>query len=81
LHYRDLLAADGKLKAPAEIEGLLAARGIVKKTPIVSYCTGGIRSGWMTMVLQSLGYDASNYAGSMWQWSSLPPEQFPLRTD
>lgn len=81
LHFKDLLGKGGKLKTPAEIQTLLNGRGIVKKTPIITYCTGGIRSGWMTMVLRSLGYNASNYAGSMWQWSSLPVEQFPLTTE
>lgn len=78
--YRDFLDKDGKLLPRAEIEKLLASKGVSKDTSIVSYCTGGIRSGWFTTVLNDLGYTARNYAGSMWDWSAAPPDQYPLVT-
>lgn len=34
----------------------------------------------MTSVLVSLGYNAKNYAGSMWEWSSKGDENHPLVT-
>lgn len=78
LWYRDLLDADGKLKPRAEIERLLAARGVTKDREVVAYCTGGIRSGWVTTVLSDLGYKARNYAGSAWEWSGSPAAEYPL---
>lgn len=76
--YKDLLDKDGKLLPRAEIEKRLAALGASKDTPIVAYCTGGIRSGWFTSVLNDLGYTARNYAGSMWEWSAAPADAYPL---
>ncbi|HYD66204.1 sulfurtransferase [Azospirillum sp.] len=76
--YKDLLDKDGKLLPRAEIEKRLAALGASKDTPIVAYCTGGIRSGWFTSVLNDLGYKARNYAGSMWEWSASPADAYPL---
>lgn len=78
--YKDFLDKDGKLLPRPEIEKILAAKGVSKDASIVSYCTGGIRSGWFTTVLNDLGYKARNYAGSMWDWSAGPADQFPLVT-
>ena len=52
--------------------------GLRDDTIVVAYCTGGIRSGFMYMVLRWCGYErAQNYDGSWWEWasdSSLPIE-------
>lgn len=38
---------------------------------IIAYCTGGIRSGFVYMVLRGCGFpQARNYDGSWWAWSS-----------
>lgn len=79
LHYRDLLAADGRLLPREEILSKLREKGITPKLEIISYCTGGVRSGWLTAVLIDLGFDAKNYAGSMWEWSASPESEYPLR--
>ncbi len=76
--YRDLVDKKGVLKKKDEIIHILASRGIKKTTRIVAYCTGGIRSAWMVVVLRHLGYESYNYAGSMWQWSSRDEKKFPL---
>jgi thiosulfate/3-mercaptopyruvate sulfurtransferase len=78
LWYKDLLDKDGKLLPRAEIEKLLAARGITRGPEVVVYCTGGIRSGWTTVVLNDLGYRVRNYAGSGWEWAASPAAEFPL---
>lgn len=78
LWFKDLRADDGRLLPRDRIVAILAKRGITMETPVIAYCTGGIRSGWVVMVLQSLGYNASNYAGSMWKWASLPAQTYPL---
>ena len=81
LDYQNLLQANSTLRPRAEILALLQARGIADgkgDRPIVAYCTGGIRSGWLTAVLIDLGLPAQNYAGSLWDWSAAPPTDYPL---
>ncbi len=78
LHYKELLGKDGKLRARKEVLSLLAAKGIKKDRLIVSYCTGGVRSAWFTVVLSDLGFQAKNYPGSMWEWSSFSADIYPL---
>ena len=78
LWFRDLLTEDGRLLPQAQLQERLTQLGVSKDKRVIAYCTGGIRSGWMVMVLQSLGYNAANYAGSMWEWSSLPAQSYPL---
>lgn len=51
------------------------------KGPLAVYCTGGIRSGFVTFALRAMGVEARNFEGSMWAWSaepSLPMESGPL---
>lgn len=78
LYYKELLDRKGYLLPPEEIFSKLQARGISPNASIVSYCTGGIRSGWLTAVLANLGFSAKNYPGSMWEWSAAPETDYPL---
>ena len=78
LHFAQLLDEQGYLLPKTEIRDRLTALGITPDQSIVAYCTGGIRSGWLTAVLFELGYDVKNYAGSMWEWSAGNAEEFPL---
>ncbi|ERN40855.1 rhodanese-related sulfurtransferase [Rubidibacter lacunae KORDI 51-2] len=78
LHYREFLTESGKLVPEAEIRERLEEVGIVPSTPIATYCTGGVRSAWLTVVLADLGYTVQNYAGSMWEWSAAPAAEYPL---
>ncbi|THF62645.1 sulfurtransferase [Pseudothauera rhizosphaerae] len=78
LWYKDFIGKDGKLLPRAEIEKVLASKGITRDSEVVAYCTGGIRSGWFTTVLNDLGYNVRNYAGSMWEWSAQPAAEYPL---
>jgi len=79
LFFKDLLDKNGQLLPRPEIEKVLASRGVTRDKEVVSYCTGGIRSGWVTTVLNDLGYKARNYAGSMWEWSAQVAEEYPLQ--
>lgn len=78
IFYKDLLGSDGKILAPDQIKQKLAAFGVGPDTEVVSYCTGGIRSGFVTAVLNNIGVKARNYSGSMWDWSSADPALYPL---
>lgn len=78
LYFKDLLTEDGFLRPEAELVAILQRYGITKDKRAIAYCTGGIRSGWLTAVLTHYGYTIENYAGSMWEWSARPADQYPL---
>jgi len=78
LYYKELLDENGMLFSREFILEKLAEKGITPDQEIVSYCTGGIRSAWLTSVLVDLGFSAQNYPGSMWEWSAYPAEDYPL---
>lgn len=63
----------------ADLKALLESRGITTDKEVTSYCTIGIRSGFVYFILRLLGYPrASNYDGSIVEWSadgSLPMEK------
>ena len=45
--------------------------------PVAVYCTGGVRSGFVTFALRAMGMDAANFEESIWAWSvdaALPME-------
>ncbi len=78
LYYKELLDDQGMLFTREVIREKLAKKGITPEKEIISYCTGGVRSAWLTSVLVDLGFSAKNYPGSMWEWSTFPPEDYPL---
>ncbi|MEG4533841.1 rhodanese-like domain-containing protein [Microcoleus sp. D2_18a_D3] len=78
LYYKQLMDKQGQLLARGEIVAILQQKGVSQSTQIVSYCSGGIRSAWLTCVLTNLGFNAKNYAGSMWEWSASPADSYPL---
>ncbi|WP_017316530.1 sulfurtransferase [Mastigocladopsis repens] len=78
-YFKDLMDSKGNLLKPEEIIAKLETLGIQQNTPLVTYCTGGIRSAFFVAVLANLGFsDVKNYAGSMWEWSASPSEKYPL---
>lgn len=81
LFYKDLVGEDGKVLQGDALKERLTDLGVGPETQVVSYCTGGIRSGFVTAVLRNAGVDARNYSGSMWEWSAAPAEDYPLVTD
>ncbi len=79
LWWRDLFDDDGDLLSPSDLQALLESRGISLDRPLVAYCTGGIRSGFVYAVLRSLGApDVRNYDASMWDWTAR--DDAPLST-
>lgn len=68
--YLKIFKADGTLKSNADIVALCEEAGIKKEDKIVSYCTGGIRSAYMQLVLEMCGYENTwNYDQSFWRWA------------
>lgn len=58
LHYRELLDAEGRLRLESERLALLQERGTPRDAAILTYCTAGVRSAWLTAVLVGMGFDA-----------------------
>lgn len=70
--YKDFYHTDGTLLTPAEIRARVEPLGYETNEPIIAYCTGGIRSGFSTIVLRIAGYkDARNYDASFSGWAGL----------
>ncbi|OQY41106.1 MAG: hypothetical protein B6227_06225 [Fusobacteriia bacterium 4572_74] len=66
------LEKNGTLKDFKIIEKILKSKGIENKNiKIVTYCTAGIRSAHMQVVLENLGYNARNYDTSFYRWAAL----------
>lgn len=69
--YRNLLNEDGTLKNQEELQIIFKEAGIDKEDEIAVYCTAGIRSSHLTMVLKLAGYTkAKNYDESFYTWSA-----------
>jgi thiosulfate/3-mercaptopyruvate sulfurtransferase len=68
--YSDLFNDDGTLKNQETLEKMFMDLGLSKEDKIVTYCTGGIRSAYMQLVLEMLGYKhAMNYDASFYEWA------------
>ncbi len=71
IRFTDMFRTDGTLKSVAELTKLFEDAGLYKDDKIVTYCTGGIRSGYMQLVLEMCGFEnAVNYAESAYRWSN-----------
>lgn len=69
--FANVLNSDNTFKSDDDIVALLTAAGIKKTDDIAIYCTSGIRSGHLTMVMQTLGYsNAKNHDDSFMVWAS-----------
>ncbi|MCI8560044.1 MAG: sulfurtransferase [Dorea sp.] len=70
LPYTNLFREDGSLRSKADVEKMMEDAGISKTDKIVAYCTGGIRSAYMQLVLEMAGYENTwNYDQSYWRWA------------
>lgn len=78
LPFKQLMTTDGYILLPQELRDRLSHAGVLPDKEIVAYCTGGIRSAWLTVVLLHAGFRVRNYAGSMWEWSAFPNDEYPL---
>jgi 3-mercaptopyruvate sulfurtransferase SseA len=68
--YTNAPANPGILKSQDELEALFTSAGIKKTDTIICYCTKGIRSGLMSIVLRMAGYSkAVNYDASFYDWA------------
>lgn len=70
LKYTDLFYDDGTLRPNKELTKWFETAGLNKGDQIVSYCTAGIRSSYMQVVMEMCGFENTfNYDESFWGWA------------
>lgn len=70
--YVDLFREDGTLKSNQELTEMFEEKGLQKDDKIVTYCTGGIRSAYMQLVMEMCGYENTvSYGQSFWRWAKV----------
>ena len=70
LYWSDLINDDGRILPAGNVRQRLARLGADVDTPIVPYCTGGVRSAFLQAVLLQAGFrQVANYDGSWWDWA------------
>lgn len=80
LYFKSLINSMGFLKSRSDLLNTLKKLGAEPNRPVVVYCTGGIRSGWLAFVMLDMGFtNVKNYAGSMWEWAASPATTYPLQ--
>ncbi|NLL87251.1 MAG: sulfurtransferase [Syntrophomonadaceae bacterium] len=79
LPFGQMYNEDATIKSTDELKKLFADAGLTPEDRIVTYCTKGIRSAHMALVLRNLGFNnVSNWDASFYEWAgndSLPLEK------
>lgn len=72
IRYTDLFNTDSTLKSNADITAMFEDAGLTKEDQIVTYCTAGIRSGYMQLILEMCGFEnTKNYDESYYRWCAV----------
>lgn len=72
IRYTDLFNPDSTLKSNSEITAMFESAGLAKDDQIITYCTAGIRSAYMQLVMEMCGYNnVKNYDESFYRWSAV----------
>lgn len=68
--WNGFLNPDATVKDVETLKVALEEKGMQEGREVICYCTGGVRSAWLYVVLKLVGYDkVRNYPGSWWEWS------------
>lgn len=68
--WNGFLNPDATVKDVEKLKAALEEKGVQDGREVICYCTGGVRSAWLYVVLKLVGYDkVRNYPGSWWEWS------------
>jgi len=76
--YNNAYNNDGTIKSIPELKEMFSKAGLKPEDDIVTYCTVGIRSGFLAEILSMCGYEkAKNYNASFSEWAGagLPVEK------
>jgi thiosulfate/3-mercaptopyruvate sulfurtransferase len=77
--YSSFFYSNKTILSVADLEALFSAHGITSAKEVTSYCTAGIRSGFVYYLTRLMGYPrASNYAASIWDWAAADPDDYPM---
>lgn len=72
IRFTDLFQDNGLLKSNEEITAMFEEAGLSTDDTIVTYCTAGIRSAYMQLILEMCGYeDTMNYDESFYRWCAV----------
>ncbi|MEN6595139.1 MAG: rhodanese-like domain-containing protein [Clostridiaceae bacterium] len=71
VQFTDLFNDNGTLKSNADLTAMFEAAGLAAGDKIVTYCTKGIRSAYMELILEMCGYEnVYNYDESFYRWAA-----------
>lgn len=69
IRYTDLFNSDSTLKSNEDLTKMFEDAGLSKEDHIITYCTGGIRSAYMQLIMEMCGFENSeNYDESFYRW-------------
>ena len=72
IDFTTLFNADGTLKGNAELVAMFEDAGLSANDEIVTYCTAGIRSAYMQLIMQDCGFGkVKNYDESFYRWCAV----------
>lgn len=70
LPFTEVYNGDGTIKNKTELEKIFKDAGLSKDDEIVTYCTAGIRSAHLALMLDLAGYkNVKNYDASFYEWA------------
>ena len=68
---------DHTIKSASELKQMLRATGLKTEDEIVTYCTAGMRSAHMALMMRLAGFGkVRNYDASFYEWAGM--KQLPL---
>jgi thiosulfate/3-mercaptopyruvate sulfurtransferase len=68
--FENMFNKNGSLKSSQELTKLFTDAGLQPDNQIVTYCTKGIRSGYMALAMRMVGFgNARNYDASFYNWA------------
>lgn len=68
--FENMFNIDNTLKSADQLQQMFTDAGLKSDDEIVTYCTAGIRSAYMALVMRAVGFEkARNYDASFYEWA------------